>query len=206
MLIAELEIMFLFVFVIKDTLVTHSQAVTDQLLQHQDQRLLILVDQIHVVSMQNAEKEMEQHLVHVIQAYREIPMLNVSMNVPSTQSVPLILPVFPTSAGIHAQEFVEPMQHAGLQVIFHHVLVTQVTLETHSQLAEELQHLDLLQKQLIHAILHHVEAMQFAQKEIEELHVSASLTTLEIHMLHADLSVSSMLIALQQSNVEIFTV
>lgn len=90
MLIAELEIMFLFVFVIKDTLVTHSQAVTDQLLQHQDQRLLILVDQILVVSMLNAEKEMEQHLVHVIQAYREIPMLNASMNVPSTQSVPLI--------------------------------------------------------------------------------------------------------------------
>ena len=60
--------------------------------------------------------------------------------------------------------------------------MTQDILETHSQLVEESQHLDLLQRELIHAILLHVEAMQFALKETEELHVNASQTTLEIHM------------------------
>ena len=55
-----------------DSLEILSQAVIDHQQQHQDQKLLILADLLHVESMLNVEKEMEQLHVLVYQDYLEI--------------------------------------------------------------------------------------------------------------------------------------
>ena len=80
MLTAELETMFLFVSVTKDTSEIPSPTAGDQSLQHHDQRLLIPADQVPVESMLNVEREMEQLPVPVSLVYLEIHMLNASQN------------------------------------------------------------------------------------------------------------------------------
>ena len=76
----ELEIMFQFVFAIKDSLVILSQVATDQQQLLQDQKLLIHADQVLVELMQNVEKEMEQPPAHAYQDSMEILMWNVIQN------------------------------------------------------------------------------------------------------------------------------
>ena len=71
---AESETTYLFVCAIKDSLEIHSQAVIDPQQQHQDLKLLILADLLHVELMQNVEKEMEQLHVLVYQVFLETHM------------------------------------------------------------------------------------------------------------------------------------
>ena len=78
---AELEIIFLFVSATKDSSETPSQAATDQLQQHQDQKSLTLADQVHVESMQSVEKETELLPVLVYQECLETLTFNVNQSV-----------------------------------------------------------------------------------------------------------------------------
>ena len=103
--------------------------------------------------MLNVEKEMEQPHAHAIQDYKEIHMLNVSMNAPSTQSVPQTWPVYQTSVEIHVQESAEPMHHAVSTTTSHHVHVIQDTQEILSQHVIESQHVRMIMI-VLHIINH----------------------------------------------------
>ena len=133
----ELEIMFQFVFAIKDSLVILSQVATDQLQLLQDQKLLIHADQVHVELMQNAEKEMEQPPVHVYLDSMVIHMWNVNQNVPSIQNVPSTKHVLIKSVLILVQEFVELMQLVQFKTTTHLAHVIQDILEIHLDTAQE---------------------------------------------------------------------
>ena len=133
----ELEIMFQFVFAIKDSLVILSQVATDQLQLLQDQKLLIHADQVHVELMQNAEKEMEQPPVHVYLDSMVIHMLNVNQNVPSIQNVQSTKHVLIKSVSILVQEFVELMQLVQFKTTTHLAHVIQDILEIHLDTAQE---------------------------------------------------------------------
>ena len=102
--------------------------------------VLILADQVHVVSMLSAERGMVQLLVSATLVSREIPMWSASMSVPSTQSVPPTWHVSAISAEIPVQESVELMPPAMSTTISHHAPVTQATQETPSLHATESQH------------------------------------------------------------------
>ena len=78
MLTAELETMYQYVSAIRDSLEIHSLAATDPQQPHQDQKSLTPADQVHVESMQSAEKGMEQLHVLVFQDYLEIPNIGIS--------------------------------------------------------------------------------------------------------------------------------
>ena len=83
---------------------------------------------------------------------------------------------------ILVQEFVEPMLHAQSRITIHHAHVTQDTLETLSDTAQELQHCQFLLKLLIHADHLHVVQMLFAMKETEQPPANVFQTTLVILM------------------------
>ena len=87
MLTAESETTFPSVSVIKDISETLSPAATDQPQHHQDQKLLILADQVPVESMLNVEKEIEQLPVLVFPDSLAIPMSSVNQSAQSTKSV-----------------------------------------------------------------------------------------------------------------------
>ena len=197
MLTAELETMFLSVSVTKDTSETPSPTATDQSPHHHHQRLLIPADQVPVESMQNVEREMEQLPVPVSLVYLEILMLNASQNALSTLNVQWIRPVSDRNVWILVLEFVGPMQDVQFRITTPVVLVTQDSLEIHSDSAPELQHCQFLQKLSIPASLHHVDPMLFVMRGTELLPASVYQNTLETPTWLADQSVLSILTALQ---------
>ena len=146
MLTAVLGIMFQFVSAIKDILEIHSQVVEDQRQQHQDQKLLILVDHLHVESMLNVETEVVLPLVYASLDFKEILMWSASMSAQSTQSVHLILLVSPTNAEIHVLEYVDLMPLVMSTTTSHLAHVIQDTLGIHSLHVTELQHCQFLQR------------------------------------------------------------
>ena len=133
----ELEIMFQFVFAIKDSLVILSQVATDQLQLLQDQKLLIHADQVHVELMQNVEKEMEQPPAHVYLDSMVIHMWNVNQNVPSIQNVPSTKHVLIKSVLILVQDFVELTQLVQFKTTILLAHVIQDILEIHLDTAQE---------------------------------------------------------------------
>ena len=108
MLTAESEIMCLFVSATKDSSEIPSRAATDQQQPRQDQKLLILADQVLVASMLSAEKEMELPPAPVTQVSRAIPMWSADTSAPLTPSVPHTWPASVTSVATRAQECVAP--------------------------------------------------------------------------------------------------
>ena len=162
--IAMLETMFLFASVIKVLLEIPSHLATDLPPQHQDPKSLTPADQVHVESMQSAERGMEQLHVLVFQDYLEIPMLSANQSVPSMQNAPPTKLVSTKSVLIPVLEFVEPMLHVQSKITIHPAHVTQVILEIHSDTAQELQHYQFLQKSSTHAFHLHVDQMPFVMK------------------------------------------
>ena len=199
------EIMFLSVSVTKDSLGILSPPATDLQPLLQDQKSLTPADQVHVESMQSAERGMEQLHVLVFQDYLEIPMLSANQSVPSMQNAPPTKLVSTKSVLIPVLEFVEPMLHVQSKITIHPAHVTQVILEIHSDTAQELQHYQFLQKSSTHAFHLHVDQMPSVMKDKELPPVNVFQTTLEIHMLPADRSVLSTQIVHQAKHVNNFT-
>ena len=202
---AESEIMCQFVSVTKDLSEILSQAATDQQQHHQDQRSSIPVDPVLVASMLSAEKEMELLLAHVFLVSLEIPMFNASLSAQLIQNALQTRRVSIRNVWTLVQEFVEPMLHVQSRITIHHVRVTLVTLVTHSDIAQELQLYQFLQKSSIHAFHLLVAQMQFVMRETEQLPVNVFRTTLETPMLPADQSVLSTQIVLLAKHVNNFT-
>ena len=205
MLTAELETMYQYVSAIRDSLEIHSLAATDLQQPHQDQKSLTPADQVHVESMQSAERGMEQLHVLVFQDYLEIPMLSANQSVPSMQNAPPTKLVSTKSVLIPVLEFVEPMLHVQSKITIHPAHVTQVILEIHSDTAQELQHYQFLQKSSTHASHLHVDQMLSVMKDKELPPVNVFQTTLEILMWHVDQSVWSTQIVHQAKHVNNFT-
>ena len=197
MLTAGSETMFPFVSVTRDTSETPSPTATDQSPHLYDPRLLIPADQVPVESMLNVEREMEQLPVPVSLVYLEIHMLNASQNAQSTLNVQWIKPVSDRSVWIPVLESVAPMQDVLFKITTPVVLVTQDTLETHSDSAPELQRCQFPQKLSIPASLRRVDPMLFVMRETELLPASVYQNTLETPTSPADQSVLSILTALQ---------
>ena len=110
------------------------------------------------------------------------------LNVLSTLTVPPRLHVSTENVKIPALAFVEEMHTAESEIIFQFVSVTKDSLETHSQVATDLQQHHQDQKSLIPADQVLVASMLSAEREMVLLLVLAFLVSLEIPMCNANQS------------------
>ena len=143
MLIAESEIMFLFVCVTKDILETPSQVVTSNQAQCY-QWLWSHATHLHVVSMLCALNKETEQVVPVSWTTLAIPMLSVSQSVLSMLSVPDTWPVLTNIVLTHVQGCVATTPLVMSTITLLSALVILDTLGMHSLPALESQHVRII--------------------------------------------------------------